>query len=151
MGFVGALLDPNVALVVLFVGILLIYVECNLPGKVVPGCVGGLLVLLALHGLGQSRLHGGAVAEVVAGLILLVVEIRFELRKVALGIAGVCMVYGLRTLVDSPSGGRHVQLRIALVVGVGFTLVSYFLGRVAMRARQKKQVRSPKLAARAAE
>ena len=45
------LTDPNLAVLVLVVGGLLIYLEFNTPGTIIPGTLGNIMVLLALFGL----------------------------------------------------------------------------------------------------
>lgn len=49
-------MDPNVALVVLILGALLIYVEFIFPGRVIPGVIGGLLAMLGLSRL-STHVH----------------------------------------------------------------------------------------------
>src|SRR5271157_2591555 len=48
----GWLVNPNIALLFLVGGALLIYLEFNAPGTIVPGALGTLMVLLAIFGLG---------------------------------------------------------------------------------------------------
>ena len=43
----GWLVNPNIALLFLVGGALLIYLEFNAPGTIVPGALGTLMVLLA--------------------------------------------------------------------------------------------------------
>ena len=45
------LTDPNLAVLVLVIGALLIYVEFNSPGTIIPGTLGTILVLLAIFSL----------------------------------------------------------------------------------------------------
>ncbi|MGA2571457.1 MAG: nodulation protein NfeD, partial [Terracidiphilus sp.] len=47
----GWLVNPNIALLLLVGGALLIYLEFNAPGTIVPGALGTLMVLLAIFGL----------------------------------------------------------------------------------------------------
>jgi len=47
----GWLVDPNIALLFLIGGALLIYLEFNTPGTIVPGALGTLMVLLAIFAL----------------------------------------------------------------------------------------------------
>ena len=44
-------MNPNIALLLLVGGALLIYLEFNTPGTIVPGALGTLMVLLAIFGL----------------------------------------------------------------------------------------------------
>ncbi len=65
----GWLVDPNIALLMLVGGALLIYLEFNAPGTIVPGALGTLMVLLA-HLWTESAadsLHSGDAAGGGAG------------------------------------------------------------------------------------
>ena len=50
--------DPNVALTVCFLGICLIYLELCMPGKVIPGALGGVCLLLGLRFLMLAKTQG---------------------------------------------------------------------------------------------
>src|SRR5262245_55357622 len=45
---ISAIADPNIALIMLVLGVLLIYVEFSTPGMIAPGVVGAILILLGL-------------------------------------------------------------------------------------------------------
>src|SRR4051812_46856711 len=47
----SALLDPNLAFILLIVGVMALYAEFNHPGAVVPGVIGGFCILLALFAM----------------------------------------------------------------------------------------------------
>ena len=61
------LTDPNLAVLVLMVGGLLIYVEFNTPGTIIPGALGTILVLLAVFGLNLLPVRYTSVMLLVAG------------------------------------------------------------------------------------
>ncbi len=60
----GWLINPNIALLLLVGGALLIYLEFNTPGTIVPGALGTLMVLLGVFGARSASdpLHGGVAA-----------------------------------------------------------------------------------------
>ena len=62
------LMDPNLALLILVVGALLIYLEFNTPGTIVPGALGTLLVLLALFALNLLPVRYMSVLLILAAL-----------------------------------------------------------------------------------
>jgi len=134
----GKLMDPNLAVLILFSGILLIYLEFHVPGTIVPGAVGTLLVLLALFALDLLPIHLASVALVLAAFILLVLEAKFPSHGV-LAIAGsMALVFGLLTLVNGPIPEQRVHLSVALAVGLSFGLITTFIAILAMRARRNK-------------
>jgi len=68
------LVNPNVALLMLVGGALLIYLEFNTPGTIVPGALGTLMVVLAIFGLNLLPIRYTAVVLLIAALGLLVLE-----------------------------------------------------------------------------
>ncbi len=134
----GALMDPNLAVILLIVGSLLIYLEFNVPGTIVPGSLGTLLVLLSLFALNLLPIAYTAVALLLGALVLLLLEVKFSSHGV-LALAGiVCLVFGLLTLVNGPIPEMRVHLATALATGVGFGLITVFLTTIAVRARRNK-------------
>ncbi len=68
------LTDPNLAVLVLMVGGLLIYLEFNTPGTIVPGTLGTIMVLLALFALNLLPVRYTSVMLLVAAFVLLILE-----------------------------------------------------------------------------
>ena len=134
----GWLVDPNIALLLLVAGGLLIYLEFNTPGTIVPGALGTLMVLLAIFGLNLLPIRYTAVLLLVAALVLMVLEAKFGGHG-ALAIAGVvCLAFGTLTLVAAPVPEMSVSPLVAIAVSVGFGGITVFLVRLAVRARRMK-------------
>jgi membrane-bound serine protease (ClpP class) len=137
------LTDPNLAVLLLLLGIFLIYAEFNAPGTVVPGALGTLLVMLAFFGLNLLPVRHTAVALVVAGLALLILEFKVPSHGI-LAVSGIAvLILGLSTLVDAPIAELRVHLATAIATGAGFGIVTFFLGWVALRARRNKVLVGP--------
>jgi membrane-bound serine protease (ClpP class) len=134
----GWLINPNIALLMLVGGALLIYLEFNTPGTIVPGALGTLMVLLAIFGLNLLPIRYTAVLLLVAALGLLVLEAKFGGHG-ALAIAGiVCLTFGMLTLVAAPVPEMAISPLIAIGVSAGFGVITIFLLRLAIRARRMK-------------
>jgi membrane-bound serine protease (ClpP class) len=132
------LTNPNLAVLVLVVGGLLIYLEFNTPGTIVPGTLGTIMVLLALFGLNLLPLRYTSVMLLIAAFALLILEAHFPSHG-ALATAGIAsLVIGALTLVDGPIPELRVSLATALSAGLGFGLITVFLLRLALRARRSK-------------
>ena len=132
------LTNPNIAVLLLVIGGLLIYLEFNVPGTVVPGTLGTLLVLLALFGLNLLPVRHTAVALLFAALILMMLEIKFASHG-ALALAGIlCLIFGLATLVDAPIPELRVHYATAIGAGLGFGTISFTLAWIALRAHRSK-------------
>ena len=134
----GWLVNPNVALLFLVVGALLIYLEFHVPGTIVPGALGTLLVLLGIFGLNLLPIRFTAVLLLLAGLGLLVLEAKFGGHG-ALATAGIlCLIFGAMTLVAAPIPQMNVKPAVAIALGLGFGLITVFLVRLAVRAQRQK-------------
>jgi membrane-bound serine protease (ClpP class) len=134
----GWLVNPNIALLMLVGGALLIYLEFNTPGTIVPGALGTLMVLLAIFGLNLLPIRYTAVLLLVAALALLLLEAKFGGHG-ALAIAGiVCLTFGTLTLVAAPVPEMGISPGVALGVSAGFAVITVFLVRLAVRARRMK-------------
>ncbi len=137
-GLLGWLVNPNIALLMLVGGALLIYLEFNTPGTIVPGALGTLMVLLAIFGLNLLPIRYTAVLLLVAALGLLVLEAKFGGHG-ALAVAGiVCLTFGMLTLVAAPVPELGVSPLVAIGVSAAFGVITVFLLRLAWRARRMK-------------
>ena len=134
----GWLVNPNIALLFLVAGALLIYLEFNSPGTIVPGALGTLMVLLAVFALNLLPIRYTAVLLLVAAIVLLVLEAKFGGHG-ALAIAGiVCLTFGMLTLVAAPVPEMGISPLVAISVSAAFGAITVFLVRLAVRARQRK-------------
>ena len=132
------LVNPNIALLTLVGGALLIYLEFNTPGTIVPGALGTLMVLLAVFGLNLLPIRYTAVLLLVAALGLLVLEAKVGGHG-ALAIAGiVCLTFGMLTLVAAPVPEMAVSPLVAMSVSLAFGVITVFLLRLVIRARRTK-------------
>ena len=134
------LMNPDLAVLMLVVGGLLIYLEFNAPGTIVPGALGTLLVLLALFALNLLPVHYTAVMLLLAAAVLMILEVKFTSHGM-LALAGiVCLVVGMMTLVAGPVPEMRVHAGTAIAAGVAFGIITVFLLRLAVRARRNKSM-----------
>lgn len=134
----GWLVNPNIALLMLVGGALLIYLEFNAPGTIVPGALGTLMVLLAIFGLNLLPIRYTAVMLLVAALALLMLEAKVGGHG-ALAIAGiVCLTFGTLTLVAAPVPEMAINPWVAIGISAAFGTITVFLVRLALRAFRMK-------------
>jgi membrane-bound serine protease (ClpP class) len=137
------LADPNLAVLLLVLGALLIYLEFNVPGTVVPGSIGTLFVVLGLFGLNLVPVRHTAIVLLIAAVVLMLLESKFTSHGV-LALAGIAsLVVGLATLVDGPIPEMRVHTSTALGAGLGFGAISFGLAWIALRARRSKVLTGP--------
>jgi len=134
----GWLVNPNIALLMLVGGALLIYLEFNTPGTIVPGALGTLMVMLAIFGLNLLPIRYTAVLLLVAALVLMLLEAKIGGHG-ALAIAGiVCLTFGTLTLIAAPVPELGINPWVAIATSVGFGGITVMLVRLAVRARRMK-------------
>jgi membrane-bound serine protease (ClpP class) len=132
------LTDPNLAVLVLVIGALLIYVEFNTPGTIIPGALGTILVLLAIFALNLLPVRYTSVMLLAAAFVLLILEAKFATHGVLAAAGILSLVVGALTLVDAPIPELRVHLATALSTGLAFGLITVFLLRLALKARRSK-------------
>lgn len=134
----GWLVNPNIALLLLVGGAMLIYLEFNTPGTIVPGALGTLMVLLGIFALDLLPIRFTAVMLLVAAFVLILLEAKFGGHG-ALALTGIiCLVFGTLTLVAAPIPELRVHPWVAIGVGLGFGSITALLVRLAWRARRRK-------------
>lgn len=132
------LMDPNLTVILLLIGLMALYVEFNHPGAVVPGVVGFIFILMALFALQALPTRYEALILILSAFVMFGLEAKFQTHG-ALGIGGgVIMILGLLLLVDGPIPQMRVRFSTALAVTVPLALISIFLMTIAIRARKNK-------------
>jgi membrane-bound serine protease (ClpP class) len=132
------LVNPNIALLLLVGGALLIYLEFNTPGTIVPGALGTLMVLLGVFALDLLPIRFTALMLLVAAFALMLLEAKFGGHGV-LAVAGiVCLTFGTLTLIAAPIPELRINPWVATGVSLGFGTITVFLVRLAMKARRIK-------------
>lgn len=134
----GFLMDPDIAFILLVIGVFGLYTEFNHPGAVWPGTVGIVFILLAIFALHLLPIRFAAVVLIFASFVLFALEAKFATHGV-LAIGGITiLVIGALLLVDAPIPEMRVKLATALAVSVPLGAITVFLMTVALRARRNK-------------
>ena len=136
---ISTIADPNIGFMLLIAGALGIYLEFSSPGLVLPGVVGGILLLLGLSSLSVLPINWVGVALLLLAISFFVLEAKFTSHGV-LGVGGAAaMIIGALLLVDGPPELR-IHLATALGVTIPFALITLFLVSLVIRARRNKVV-----------
>jgi len=133
------IVEPNVAFVLLIIGVLGLYVEFNHPGMFAPGVIGGIAILLALLAFQQLPVTLIGIALIILALSLFVLEAKFPTHGV-LGVGGtVALILGAIMLVESPWTGMGVRPSTAMAVAIPFAVIATILTRAVLRSRSWKR------------
>lgn len=134
------IMDPNVAFILMSLGMLALWAEFNHPGAILPGVVGSIAILLAVFALNLLPTRYAALALIIAAFILFALEAKFTSYGI-LGTGGVlCMIFGALLLVDGPIPEMRVHLITALVVSVPIGVIAIFLMTLVLRAHRNPVV-----------
>ena len=137
------LVDPNLAVLVLVLGGLLIYLEFNSPGTIIPGALGTLLLLVALFALNLLPIRYTAVMLLIGAFALLLLEVKFPSHGILASAGIIALIFGTLTLVEGPIPEMRVHIATAVACGLGFGIITAFLVRIAIRARKNKVLIGP--------
>jgi membrane-bound serine protease (ClpP class) len=132
------LMDPNIAFVLLAIGLLALYVEFNHPGAVVPGTVGVIFILLAAFALNLLPTRFAALVLIAASFALFALEAKFASHGILTTGGILLLTLGGLLLVDAPIPEMRVHLLTALAVSIPLGLITAFLMSIALRARRNK-------------
>jgi membrane-bound serine protease (ClpP class) len=124
------LVDPNVAYILMLIGIYGLFFELSNPGAFAPGILGGICLLLALFAFQALPVNYAGVALILLGTVLLILEVKVTSFG-ALTIGGVtALVLGSLMLFDSAQPWARLSLGVmipTLAVFVGFFVLCIWL------------------------
>ncbi len=130
------IMNPNVAFILMSLGMLALWAEFNHPGAILPGVVGLISILLAVFALNILPTRYSALVLILAAFALFALEAKFATHGI-LGIGGtICMVIGALLLVDGPIPEMRVNVITALSVSIPFAIIAVFLMTLVLRARK---------------
>jgi membrane-bound serine protease (ClpP class) len=128
---------PNIAYLLLLLGMVGIYFELSHPGVVLPGVLGGISILLALFALSVMPVNYVGVALILLGIAFFVAEIKVASYGL-LTVAGlVSFVFGSLMLINSPFPAMRVALSVVLPSAVVVAAVVLFLVRRVVRSHRR--------------
>ena len=128
----GAIASPEVAVLLVIVGLYGLLFEGYSPGAILPGVVGVICLLLAAYALQVLPVNYAGLALIVVGVVLIIAE-AFAPSFGALGLGGiVAIVFGSIMMFDSgiPGFGISVTFVVSMAVAAGafvFWLAAYML------------------------
>jgi membrane-bound serine protease (ClpP class) len=131
------LADPNVAYLLLMLGMLGIFFELAHPGVIFPGVVGGISLILAFYALQTLPVNAAGLLLILLAMILFFAEIKIVSYGI-LGVGGViALTLGSVMLIRSPASWLRVSLSVVLPM-VAVTAFSFLVVlRLVFKARRR--------------
>ncbi|MET0868570.1 MAG: NfeD family protein [Pseudorhodoplanes sp.] len=136
------LANPDLAFILLLIGIYGIILEIAHPGAILPGLIGVICLSLAALALWILPVQYGALALLIAGIALMTAE-AFTPGFGVLGLLGfAAFIGGGYFLFEAPAGSAEVRVSLPVILGAAFgsgALLFFVIG-AALKARQRPTV-----------
>jgi membrane-bound serine protease (ClpP class) len=131
--------DPNVAYILMMLGLLGLFFELSNPGVILPGVIGGISLILAFFAFQSLPVSYAGLLLILFGIVLFIAEIKVVSHGI-LAIGGVvAMVLGSLMLYDAPTPELRVSWWV-LVPTVAATAGLFVLALTAgIRALTQRQ------------
>ena len=126
--------NPNIAYLLMLLGLAGLYFELSHPGAVFPGVIGGISLILAFYALQALSVNYAGVLLIILGAILFLLEIKVASYGL-LSVGGItCLILGSIMLFDTEGSGVRVAWSV-LIPSVA-VISGFFIGvaTLAMRA-----------------
>lgn len=138
--FLLTISNPNLAYILLMIGLLGLYFEFAHPGAILPGVLGSISLLLAIFSFQILPINYVALILIVLAIGLFILEIKVQSFGI-LGIGGIiAMVIGSVMLINSPIPELQPSLKVVIPLAVGLSLIFLFLLFLVVRAHSRKSV-----------
>ncbi len=121
-GFLHTITDPNIAFLLLTLGMNAIIFELSQPGGYISGVLGAICLVLALFSLGVLSVNWTGLIFVALAFILLIADVKAPTHGILTVLGVSSFILGSMILFSSP----FAQVSLTLVVSVGLTTGIFF-------------------------
>jgi membrane-bound serine protease (ClpP class) len=136
--FLALITDPNVAYVLLMLGMLGLFFELVNPGVILPGVIGGISLILAFFAFQSLPLNWAGLLLILFGIVLLIAEIKVVSHGV-LTIGGIiAMVLGSIMLVNTPEWPLRISWKVILPVVATTAGIFVFAVSAGVKAQRRR-------------
>ncbi len=136
--FLLTIANPNLAYILLMIGLLGLYFEFSHPGAILPGVLGGISLLLAVFAFQILPINYVGLGLILLAIILFVLEVKVQSFGM-LAVGGIAaMIIGSLMLVKSPIPELRPGLRFVLPVALGMSLIVVFLLTLVLKAHARR-------------
>lgn len=134
----GLIVNPNVAYILMMIGMAGIMLELYNPGTIFPGVVGGISLILAFYAMQTLPVNYAGLLLIILAIILFILEIKVTSFGL-LTIAGIgSLTIGSIMLFDSPLDFMRVSLNVIIPTVVFITLFFTIAMGLAVKAQRRK-------------
>jgi membrane-bound serine protease (ClpP class) len=136
----GAITNPNVALILMLIGIYGLIFEFMNPGALYPGAIGAVCLLIGLYALAALPVNFAGIALILLGIAMIGAE-AFSPSFGVLGIAGtVALAIGATILIDTDVPQFQIDWAVAAGTAVATLGIVLVIARFALTSRRARIV-----------
>ncbi len=133
----NALSNPNIAYLLMMLGVIGIFFEISQPGVIFPGAIGAIAILLALFAFSSLPINYVGVLLIVVAIILFILEVTVTSYGM-LAIGGlIAMTFGSLMLIDSSE--PYLQISRAIIAATVIVSAGFFLFATGMVVRTQRR------------
>ena len=136
--FLLTIANPNLAYILLMIGLLGLYFEFSHPGAILPGVLGGISLLLAIFAFQILPINYVGLGLIILAVILFILEVKVQSFGM-LAVGGIAaMIIGSMMLIKSPIAELRPSLRFVLPIVLSVSLIVLFLLTLVFRAHARR-------------
>lgn len=135
--FLTVITDPNIAFILMMIGLYGLIFEFLNPGMVAPGVVGGISLLVALFALTLLPIDYAGAALVALGIGLMIAEVHVGSFGV-LGVGGIA-AFAVGAIIMFPAGAPGFHLSPLVVAVTTLVTAAFFLAALALLVRSRRR------------
>lgn len=136
--FLLTIANPNLAYILLMIGLLGLYFEFSHPGAILPGVLGGISLLLAVFAFQILPINYVGLGLIILAVILFILEIKV-LSFGMLAVGGIiAMIIGSLMLIKAPIPELRPSLRFVIPFVLSLSLIVLFLLTLVLRAHARR-------------
>ena len=134
--------NPNIAYILLLLGIYGIFFELSNPGAIFPGVVGAIFLILAFYSMQTLPVNYAGLLLILLAILLFILEVKITSYGL-LTIGGIIsMILGSLMLFESPENVMNPMFKVSLKLIITFTLATaaffIFALTMAFKTHRKK-------------
>jgi membrane-bound serine protease (ClpP class) len=136
----SVLSNPNIAYILLMLGIYGLFFELYNPGALFPGIIGGICLILAFYSMHTLPVNYAGLALIILSIILFLLEIKIVSHG-ALTIGGVISLFlGSMMLIDTDSFLEAMEISMELIIFIVVLTSAFFIFAITLgiKAQRKK-------------
>lgn len=136
--FLLTISNPNLAYLLLMLGLLGLYFELANPGAILPGVLGAISLLLAIFAFQILPINYVGLMLILLAIGMFILEMKVQSYGI-LSVGGIiAMIIGSIMLIDTPIPELRPSLKFIIPVAIGLSLIFIFLIAITIRAHARK-------------